>query len=96
MGYRPHEAGKRDRHHNMMCCIGMAIFRYLGHTIAHPLLAQKARDKVLAKVESDLTQYSALPLNAFERVKLLNFPLIPRWLYHTMFIPHDGVLPREK
>ena len=37
------------------------IFRYLGHTIAHPSWAQRARDEVLAKVESDLTRYRALP-----------------------------------
>ena len=65
------------------------IFRYLGHTIAHPSWAQRARDEVLAKVECDLTRYRALPLNAFERVQLLDSVLIPRWLYHTMFIPHD-------
>ena len=41
------------------------------------------------KVEFDLTRYRALPLNALERVQLLNSMLIPRWLYHTMFIPHD-------
>ena len=64
------------------------IFRYLGHIIAHPSWAQRATDEVLAKAESDLTRYRALPLNAFERVQLLNSVLIPRWLYHTMFIPH--------
>ena len=65
------------------------IFRYLGHTIAHPSWAERARDEVWAKVGSDLTRYRTLPLNAFERVQLLNSVLIPRWLYHTMFIPHD-------
>ena len=65
------------------------IFRYLRRTIAHPSWAQRARDEVLAKVESDLTRYRALPLNAFERVQLLNSMLIPRWLFHTMLIPHD-------
>ena len=65
------------------------IFRHLGHIMAHPSWARRARDEVLAKVESDLTWYRALPLNAFERVQLLNSVLIPRWLYHTMFISHD-------
>ena len=59
------------------------------HTIAHPSWAQRAKDEVLAKVESHLTRYRALPLNAFERVQLLNSMLIPRWLYITMFISHD-------
>ena len=40
-------------------------------------------------MEADLTRCGALPLNAFERVQLLNSVLISRWLYHTMFIPHD-------
>ena len=40
-------------------------------------------------MESDVTRYRALPLNAFERVQLLNSVLIPRSLYHPMFIPHD-------
>ena len=65
------------------------IFRYLGHIMAHPSWAQRAKDEVLAKVEFDLTRYRALPLNAFEWVQLLNSVLIPRWLYHTMFIPRD-------
>ena len=65
------------------------ILRYLGHTLAHPSWAQRVKDEVLAKVESDLTRYRALLLNAFERVQLLNSVLIPRWLYHAMFIPHD-------
>ena len=54
------------------------IFRYVGHVMAHPSWAQRARDEVLAKVESDLTRYRALPLNALERVQLLNSVLIPR------------------
>ena len=52
---------------------------------------QKGRDEVLAKVESALRRYRALPLHAFERLQLLNSVLIPRWLYHTMFIPHDAM-----
>ena len=65
------------------------MFRYLGHIMAHPSWAQRAGDEVLAKVEWDLTRYRALPLNAFEGVQLLNSVLIPHWMYHTMFIPHD-------
>ena len=44
---------------------------------------------MITKVGADLAQYRALPLDAFERVQPLNCVLIPRWLYHTMFIPHD-------
>ena len=46
-------------------------------------------DEVLAMVEAHLAQYRSLPLNAFERVQLLNSILIPRWLCPTMFLPYD-------
>ena len=71
------------------------MFRYLGHTIVHPSWAQRARDEVLDEAESDLTRYGILPLNGFERVQLLNFVLIPRWPYHTMLIPHDGMFQHK-
>ena len=32
-----------------------------------------------------------LPLNAFERVPLLNTVLIPRWTYRTLFLPNDSM-----
>ena len=32
-----------------------------------------------------------MPLNAFERVQLLNTVLIPRWTYRTLFLPNDSM-----
>ena len=30
-------------------------------------------------------------MNTFERMQLLNSVLLPRWMHHTLFIPHDAV-----
>ena len=65
------------------------MFSYLGHMIAHPTHASLARSEILAEVKSDLNRYKQLPLNTFERVQLVNSVLIPWWLYHAMFVPHD-------
>ena len=65
------------------------VFSYLGHMIAHPAHVSLARSQILAEVKSDLNRYKQPPLNAFERVQLVNSVLIPRWLYHAMFVPHD-------
>ena len=65
------------------------VFSYLGHMIAHPANVSLARSQILAEVKSDLNRYKQLHLNAFERVQLVNSVLIPRWLYHAMFVPHD-------
>ena len=40
---------------------------------------------------ADLARYQYLPLNAFERVQLLNTVLIPRWMYRTLFLPNDSM-----
>ena len=40
---------------------------------------------------ADLARYQYLPLNAFERVQLLNTILIPRWTYRTLFLPNDSI-----
>ena len=40
---------------------------------------------------ADLARYQYLPLNAFERVQLLNTILIPRWTYRTLFLPKDSM-----
>ena len=40
---------------------------------------------------ADLARYQYLPLNAFERVQLLNTVLIPRWTYRTLFLPNDSM-----
>ena len=40
---------------------------------------------------TDLARYQYLPLNAFERVQLLNTIVIPRWTYRTLFLPNDSM-----
>ena len=39
------------------------ILRYLGHTIAHPQLAHKARSDYLDLITSDLPQYAHIPMD---------------------------------
>ena len=67
------------------------IFHYLGHLLAHPTWEQKARDDFVGTAAADLARYQYLPLNAFERVQLLNTVLIPRWTYRTLFLPHNSM-----
>ena len=67
------------------------IFHYLGHLLAHPTWEQKARDDFVGTAAADLARYQYLPLNAFERVQLLNTILIPRWMYRTLFLPNDSM-----
>ena len=67
------------------------IFHYLGHLLAHPSWEQKARDYFMGTVCADLARYRFLPLNAFERVQLLNAILIPRWNYRVLFLPNDSM-----
>ena len=52
---------------------------------------QKARDDFVGTAAVDLARYQYLPLNAFERVQLLNTILIPRWTYRTLFLPNDSM-----
>ena len=67
------------------------IFHYLGHLPAHPTWEQNARDDFVGTAAVDLARYQYLPLNAFERVPLLNTSLIPRWTYRTLFLPNDSM-----
>ena len=67
------------------------IFHYLGHLLAHPFWEQKAHDDFMGTAASDLARYQYLPLNAFERVPLLNTILIPRWMYRTLFLPNNSM-----
>ena len=68
------------------------VFSYLGHMIAHPAHVSLARSQILAEVKSDLNRYKQLPLNAFERVQLVNSVLIPghRGVRHCCSRHHEG------
>ena len=67
------------------------VFRYLGHTLAHPEWTTEAQQLFPDGVHADLTRYEDLPLNAWERVELINSVLMPRWSYKVMLIPHDAI-----
>ena len=40
---------------------------------------------------ADVARYQYLPLNAFERVQLLNTVLVPRWTYRTLILSNDSM-----
>ena len=70
------------------------ILRYLGHLMAHPSWAHKARGDYLGLVQSDLAQYQSVPLNGWERAQLVNFVLLPRRLHRLVLLPSDKTLHR--
>ena len=68
------------------------ILRYLGHLLAHPFWAHKARSDYLGVVQSNLAQYQSVPLNGWERAQLVNFVLLPRWPHRLVLLPSDKTL----
>ena len=68
------------------------IFQSLGHLVANPEWHGKARDDILTLVTSDLQRYQTLPLEVFERARLINTILMPKWLYRGMFVFNDLLL----
>jgi len=48
----------------------------------------------LDEVQADLTRYECLPLNAWERIELINTVLTPRWTYRAMLIPDDKIFKK--
>ena len=54
------------------------ILSYLGHTIAHPQWAHKARSDYLDLITSDLAQYAHIPMDGWERKQVVNSILMPR------------------
>ena len=81
-----------DKHHNLGWKTHQnqsSVFQYLGHLFAHPTHMSPTRSQMLAKVKSGLSRHEQLPLSASERAQLINLinaVLIPRWLYHAMFV----------
>ena len=47
------------------------------------------QDDILTLVSADLRWYTGLPLDAFERVMLINSTLLPKWVYRGMFAFSD-------
>ena len=52
------------------------IFHYLSHLLARPAWEQKARDDFMGTLFADLARSQYLPMNAFERLQILNTILI--------------------
>ena len=70
------------------------ILQYLGHILAHPEWAHKARADYVALVQSDLAQYASVPMNGWERTQLVNFVLMPRWMHRLILLPSDKMFHR--
>jgi hypothetical protein len=49
----------------------------------------KAHNNFLEEARIALAAYERLPLNAWERVELVNTVLSPRWTYRMLLIPND-------
>ena len=62
------------------------IMAYLGHVLAHPTQEDTAWDMVTTQLHHDTTAYRTLPLNAYEKVAIINAVLIPRWTYRGLFL----------
>ena len=62
------------------------IMTYLGHVLAHPEQEDTSWDMVTTQLHHDITAYTTLPLNAYEKVAIINAVLIPRWTYRGLFL----------
>ena len=70
------------------------ILQYVGHILAHPMWAHKARVDYLGLVRSDLAQYAFIPMNGWERSQLVNFVLMARCMHRLILLPSDGTFHR--
>ena len=62
------------------------MMTYLGHVLAHPTQEDTAWDMVTTQLHHDVAAYRTLPLNAYEKVAIINAVLIPRWTYRGLFL----------
>ena len=62
------------------------IMTYLGHVLAHPTQEDTAWDMVTTQLHHDVAAYRTLPLNAYEKVAIINAVLIPRSTYKGLFL----------
>ena len=94
---RPGREKRRAPSHDVMIWQGVTmplqapIFHYLGHMLARQAWEQKARDDYIGTICADLPRYRMLPLNAFERIPLMNTVLMPKWTYRTRFLPNGAM-----
>ena len=75
------------------------ILTSLGHVLAHPTQEETTWDMVTTQLHHDIAAYRTLPLNAFEKVAIINTVLIPRWTCRGLFLGNrsrmalwDGIL----
>ena len=69
------------------------IITYLGHVLAHFTQEDTVWDMVTTQRYHDIAAYRTLPLNAYEKVAIINAVLIPRWTYRWTY---KGAVPREQ
>ena len=62
------------------------IMTYLGHVLAHPTQEDTAWDMVTTQLHHDVAAYRTLPLNAYEKVAIINAVFIPRWTHRGLFL----------
>ena len=62
------------------------ILTYVGHVLAHPTQEETAWDMVTTQLHHDIAAYGTLPLNAYEKVAIINAVLIPRRTYRGLFL----------
>jgi hypothetical protein len=61
-------------------------FTYLGHPLTHTKFLTNTLHFLNQTFLQDISLYDRLPLNVFERIKLVNTVLIPRWSYRALFL----------
>ena len=59
---------------------------YLGHALAHPTQEDAAWDMVTTQLHHDVAAYRTLPLNAYQKVAIINAVLNSRWTHKGLFL----------
>ena len=62
------------------------MFTYLGHTIGGVGYRGKARDALFAALQAQVAAYTTIPLTSVERAQIVNWLLMPRWVYKSLFV----------
>ena len=68
------------------------MFTYLGRTIAGVGYGGKARDELFATLQAQVAAYmyhvpcTILPLTSFGQAQIVNWGIIPMWVYKSLFM----------
>ena len=68
------------------------ILQYLGHILAPPNWAHKARSYYMGVNQSALAAYIEIPMDGWGRAQLVNSLLVPRWLHCLLLLLSDKTL----